>query len=229
MLRKDGMLEDLFYPHDKTIMTQIQHEIGATKAHYEAIAERIAAQTGLLREILEGLNADKVRIKFGCLKVLRILSEKHPAVLYPYFDQLAKLLDHDNQILQWGAIIIIGNLASVDTCGKIDILLDRYLQPIAGPALITAANTIGGAAKVARAKPYLVNQVVGVLLRVESAKYQTSECRNVALGHVLKALDLVFEHIQDRRPIVDFAHRQRRNRRHAVRERARSFLKKHSL
>jgi hypothetical protein len=208
-------------------MTELQQEISAAKANHEAVAEKVVEQASLLPEILAGLQADKARIKFGSLKVLRILSEKHPAIIYPCFDQFAKLLDNENQILKWGAIIIMGNLAAVDTGHRIDALLDRYLQPVTGPALITAANTIVGAAKVALAKPYLANKVVDALLQVEKAKYQTPECRNVALGHVLKALDLIFEQIHDRQPMVDFAKRQLRNRRHSVRQRARSFLKKH--
>ena len=46
-----------------------------------------------------------------------------------------------------------GNLSAVDSKNKIDALLDEYLQPISGPVLITAANTINGAGKVAQAKP----------------------------------------------------------------------------
>jgi hypothetical protein len=64
-------------------------------------------------------------------------------------------------------------------------------------------------------------------LQVERAKYETPECRNVALGHVLKSLDLFFERIPDSQPVLDFARRQLRNRRDAVRLRARAFLQKH--
>jgi len=205
----------------------IQREIGGPKANFEAITERVAARAGLLPEVFAGLQADTARIKFGCLKVLRLLSERHPVVLYSHFDQLAELLGHENSILKWGAIIIIGNLAAVDSDNKIDGLLDRYLQPISGPVLITAANTIGAAAKVALAKPHLVDKIVNALLQVEEAKYQTRECRNVALGHALKSLDLIFAYIRDRQRIIDFAKRQLRNRRNAVRVRARAFIKNH--
>jgi hypothetical protein len=93
--------------------------------------------------------------------------------------------------------------------------------------MITAANTIRAAGKIARAKPRFADKIVRALLQVEAANYQTPECRNVALGHVLLSLDLFFEHIRDPQPVVAFVERQLRNRRNAVRRRAAAFLKKH--
>jgi len=66
--------------------------------------------------------------------------------------------------------------------------LDRYLTPIDGPVMITAANTIKGAAMIAQAKPHLAPQIAAAILRVEKARYATPECRNVAIGHGLEAL-----------------------------------------
>src|SRR5512139_1683906 len=125
--------------------TALNREITKPKANLAAVAERIAKRPDLLPEILDSLQIDQARTKYGCLKVLRVLSEKQPAVLYPYFDRIASMLSSDNNILRWGAIIIIGNLSAVDSKNKIDALLDEYLQPISGPVLITAANTINGA------------------------------------------------------------------------------------
>jgi len=153
--------------------------------NHQAIAERVAKRTDLLPELVEGLRADPAKIKYGCLKVLRLISEKEPAVLYPEFDRFVQLLDSESNILQWGAIIIIGNLAALDSANKIEPILGRYLQPISGPVMITAANTLGGAAKMARAKPHLADRIARAFLRVETAEYRTSECRNLALGQAV--------------------------------------------
>jgi hypothetical protein len=205
----------------------LQTEIAQPTTNLEAIAERIVGQPSLLPEVFSGLRVDQARIRYGCLKLLRLLSETRPAALYPEFDQFVGLLESEKIILKWGAIIIVGNLAAVDSDNKMEALLDRYLQPISGPVLITAANTIGGAAKVALAKPHLRDKVVQALLQVETAKYQSPECRNVALGHVLKSLDLVFGDVGDQQQVINFVKRQLRNRRNAVKLAARRFLKKH--
>ena len=205
----------------------LQTELVERSVSLEAIADRVAKRAGSLSEVFAGLGSAMPRVKYGCLKVLRIISENTPAVLYPNFDQFVHLLDSENNILKWGGIIIIGNLAAVDSDNKIDGILERYLEPISGPVMITAANTIRGAGKIASAKPRFADKIVRALLQVEAANFQTPECRNVALGHVLQSLDLFFEQIRDPQPVVAFVERQRRNRRNAVQRRATAFLKKY--
>lgn len=202
-------------------------ELAAKTANFETLAQEVSQQPELLREAFEGLAANKARIKYGCLKLLRIISEKQPAVLYPEIDRFFRLLDSDNTILKWGAIIIVGNLAAVDSKRKIDGVLKHYLAPISGPVMITAANVIGGAGKIAQAKPYLADTIARALLRVERARYQTAECRNVALGHVVQSLDGAFDHFRQRKLIVQFVQRQLGNRRTAVKKKAERFLKRH--
>ena len=209
-------------------MNTLENKLAGKSASPETLAANIIKQPESLHEALEGLGADKARVKYGCLKVLRIISEKNPAVLYPEFARLVSLLDSENNIFKWGAIQCIGNLAAVDSEGKIDRMLDKYLQPISGHIMITAANVIGGAGKIARAKPLLAGRIARALLRVEKSNYQTEECRNVALGHAVASFDLFFEHLDKPQTVIEFVQRQLRNRRNAVRVKAAKFLKKHA-
>jgi len=208
-----------------TIKT-LQTRIAGQPAKLAALAARNDNKTESLPELFAGLRAEKPEIKYGCLKALRAMSEREPAVLYPEFGRFVDMLDSESTFLKWGAIIIIRNLAAVDSDNKIGRILDRYLAPISGPVMITAANTIGGAGKIARAKPRLADRIARALLRVEAANYQTPECRNVALGHVVKSLDLFFEHIADPEPVLAFVQRQLDNNRNAVKKKAAAFLKK---
>jgi len=201
-------------------------QVACKKATKEAIADRIARKPVLLPEIVNGLGADQAPIKYGCLKVLRLLSEKKPAILYPKIGHFFSLLDSDNTFLKWGAIIVVGNLAAVDSKRKIDAILGRYLQPIGGPVMITAANVIGSAAKIAAAKPELADKIARALLKVERAEYQTAECRNVALGHAIEAFDQFFDQLKAKQAVLAFVRRQRSNHRSAVRKKAAAFLKR---
>jgi len=207
-------------------MTAMQEEVARKSAELEALAQRVIRQPGLLLEVFVGLGAEPARIKYGCLKLLRILSETRPDLLYPEIDRLVQLLKSENQILKWGAIIMLGNLAAVDSERKIDALLDEYLQPISGQVMITAANVIHGAGKIAQAKPHLADRIARALLRVEAANYQTAECRNVALGHVVESLELFFGQVQQSAPVVGFVRRQLDNPRNAVKKKAARFLKR---
>jgi hypothetical protein len=73
-----------------------------------------------LAEIFEGLKAKPPRVKYGCAKVLRHVSEESPATLYPFFHRFVSLCQSENKIMQWTGIIVIGNIAVIDTDSRIE-------------------------------------------------------------------------------------------------------------
>jgi hypothetical protein len=208
------------------LITELQNEIAQKDSDIDKIADRVVKDPKLLDDLFMGLNADKARIKYGCEKVLRKVSEKNPATLYPRFDFFAGLLDSENNFLKWGAILTIGNLAAVDSQNKFEAIFDKYFAPIPGPELIPAGNVIGGAAKIALAKPHLTGKISKEILKVERARYQTTECRNIALGHAIKSFDRFFDQIVDKEPVVKLIRKQLKNTRNATRKKAEKFLNK---
>ncbi|MCX6628072.1 MAG: hypothetical protein NTW28_10635 [Candidatus Solibacter sp.] len=179
----------------------------------------------LISEVIAGIGATRAGVKFGASKALRILSGRAPELLYPHFDFFVTLLSHDNHILKWNATLTLANLAQVDCDGKIEAILDRYLDLITGPNMITAANAMRGLAIIGVAKPHLVTRIVLRIMRVERAVYATPECRNVALGHALRALEILAGLLPDQRALRMFAARQLGNPRAATSAQARKFLK----
>ncbi len=189
------------------------------------LARAAAKRPGLLAQVLEGLNAQTARTRFGCAKALRILSEQKPELLYPHYEFFVRLLDHPNKILQWEAAHVLSQLARADEEDKFAEIFERYFAPISGAVMITAANVIQGGARIARAKPRLADAIAQQILKVASARYQTRECRNVAIGHAILALDEIFDLLQEPAPALRFVRRQRNNSRPATRKKAVQFLK----
>jgi len=173
-----------------------------------------------------GLDAPAARVKYGCLKDLRRLSEEEPQLVYPDFEKFVRLLDHPNSIFRWNAAHMLANLARVDRSRKIEPLLGKFLQPVGGPQMIAAANVMQAAAVIAAAQPRLADTLAAGILTVGRAKYETEECRNVAIGHAIQALDRFFASIPRQRAVVSFVRRQLDNPRPATRSKAEKFLKK---
>ena len=206
--------------------SELLQQIALKDSDKEKIADRVIGKPDLLPVIFEGLNNDQPRIKYGCDKVLRIISEKAPETLYPKFDFFTGQLDSETTFHKWGAIHIIANLTAVDTKNKFERIFERYFAPISGPVLITAGNIIGGAAKIVLSKPHLTEKITNELLKVEKAEYQTTECRNIALGHTIKSVDQFFDQIEDTEPIITLIKKQLKNTRNATRKKAEQFVKK---
>src|SRR5256885_2009788 len=81
-------------------------------------------------------------------------------------------------------------------------------------------------ATVALAHPAFAQEIAGRLIRIEKAKYQTAECRNIALGHALVVLAQLAPVLGEKNPAQALAQRQLRNPRPATRKKAQACLRK---
>jgi hypothetical protein len=189
------------------------------------LADAIERNHELIEEVLAGVSSTRAVTKFGASKALLILSERMPELLYPHFDFFTALLWDDNHILKWNATLTLANLAKVDRESRIEAILDSYLDLIVGSNMITAANAMRGAAIIGAAKPHLAKHIASRIMRVERAEYATPECRNIAIGHALRALEDLAGLLPDLRKLRLFAARQLGNPRPATSGKARKFLK----
>ena len=176
--------------------------------------------------LCDGLASPEARTKYGSAKQLCRLSEEDPGLLYCRFDLFAHLMSGETRILRWNSSRILGHLARVDSEGRIDKLLDRFLTPITGHEMIGAANAIQGAADIALAKPHLADRIAREIVKVRHAHYATPECRHIAAGHAVQALDRFFEHIQNKKAVLAFVESLLNNPRPATRKKAEKFWTK---
>jgi hypothetical protein len=173
----------------------------------------------------------KASIKYSCARQAIAISQDNPKDLYPDFDFFTNLLESDNNILKWTAIKVIGNLSKVDNKKKVDKILPSLISLLSDKNMITAANTIGALADIAINKPEHVDEIITALLKVEKATYYykgeiSPECRNVALGHVLKSFKKLGKETCCRKDIQEFLKRQIQNTRPKVRELSEKLLAK---
>jgi len=171
------------------------------------------------------LSSDNPKIKYGCAKKLVAQAQNHPDKLYPHLDYFVKMLDHENQILKWTAIDIIGNLAKSDKMKNFDRILKKLFRLLNTGKLITAGHAITALAGIAKAKPKYQRKITDELLKVERYKYDTEECRNIVIGIVINAIGPFYADLKDKKAVIEFAKRQQKNRRNATRKKAERLLK----
>ena len=208
----------------------ILEQISSKGADIDSIASQLTRNRNLIPRIIDALQAEKSSKKYAYEKVLRLLSEKKPQRVYPYFNVFAELLDADNSFLKWGAIMTIANLTVVDTQNKFEDIFKKYYAPIRGPVMVTAANIIGSSVKIVRAKPMLADSITREILKVEKANFlhkgiPSPECRNVAIGQAIDALDGFFDFIGPKTKVINFIKRQFGNTRHQAVKKAERFMR----
>jgi len=181
----------------------------------------------LIQTLLAALQHPKPRLRFASARILEQVSEWSPEALYPHFDSFVRLLDQENRILQWEATRILGHLVAADGGHQFDRIFRRFFAPIRGPLMISAANVIAIAPVIAAARPTGADRIARQILRVEQAQYQTPECRNIAIGHAVRACQRLLPLLKRPKPVLAFVQRQLTNPRPATRKKAQAVLARH--
>lgn len=190
----------------------------------EELAEKVVSNKRLLRELLDGISSPNPRVKFGSAKVLRIVSERDPGILYSNWEFFVKLLDSENRILKWNALDIIANLTRVDSQGKFERLFKKFYGYLNDGSLVTAGHVVDNSCKIMLAKPKLQDVIIRHLFKVEEICLPTEECRNILIGKTITVFEACYDKIRNKHEIVSFVRRQFNNSRNATKRRAEKFL-----
>lgn len=171
-------------------------------------------------------------IKYACTKIIRMVSEKEPELIYPYFEILAKWIHHKNSFIKWDGIITLSNISAVDDENKFKDIYQDYFALIQDPQMITASNVVGNAWKIVLAKPELENDITKKLLKVPDIVYlhkgsPSPECNYIVCGQVLECFDHYFNSSENQSEMINFAKEQLNSKRKSVVKIAEKFLKQH--
>ena len=194
-------------------------------AEVESMARKIAKDGRLLSGVIEGITSDKPQVKYKSGKILMILSEDYPQILYPKWDHFVHLLSNENTFMKSIGIRILSNLTRVDARNKFDQIFDRFYGLLNDDSMITAASVVGHSGMIAKAKPKLQNRITNRLLGIDKT-HHGSECRNIIKGKAILSFGEFFEEAKNKKKIIEFVTKELKNRRPATRKKAEKFLKK---
>lgn len=174
--------------------------------------------------LLKNLSSNNATLKYQSSKALIELSEKNPKLVYPYFDHIVELFKNNNNIIKWTGIIIVGNLAKADKDKKTIQILPKLIALLNCGSMITAGNATITLSSIAKYFPESRDKITNELLKVEKYKYDTKECSNIAIGHVINGFELYID--KPNTKVTNFCSRTLKNTRPATAKKAEKFLRK---
>ena len=172
------------------------------------------------------LKSTDPKIKYGFAKELLKIGAESPQQLYTHFDYLLTLLDEKNNILKWTGIDLMGYLSSVDQGNKIDGCIQPLIKLLRGGHLITCNHATFALGLIAQNKPQFKNQIFKELLLVDQGVFDTTECKNIAIGKVLEVLKSLISDIINNKVAIDFINRATKNSRNSTKKKAILLLDK---
>ena len=147
----------------------------------------------------EGLNiAEQVRVlrsssnreAYRALQSLQETSDVDDAV-YVHIDSFIEMMRDSNSYVRTRGLTLIACNAKWDEAGKIDGIIDEYLEHVTDDKPITARQCIQSLPKLAEAKPHLMPRIVSSLSHADTSAYADSMRSLVQddIRDVLLALD----------------------------------------
>lgn len=132
--------------------------------------------------MLDGLNiAEQVcmlrcpnnREAYRALQSLQEASDLDDAV-YAHLDTFIEMMRDSNSYVRTRGLTLIACNAKWDEAGKIDGIIDEYLEHVTDEKPITARQCIKSLPKLAQAKPHLVSRITSSLRHADTSVYADS-------------------------------------------------------
>ena len=192
----------------------------------ESVARMALEDATVLSELLEGIQSSQDFIRYNSFKVILLISENHPEILYPQWALFKKMLDSNNGYFRLIAIQIIANLTKVDTENRFEKLFDKYFGELSREKTMTVAHAASNAGKIAKAKLGLQSTITDKLVNLDRI-YRGKQI-DLVKGYTIEAFSQYFNEatVKDKGHILEFVRQEQTSRSPRTKKIALEFLNK---
>jgi len=188
-------------------------------------AESIIKNPDKTSAYIEGLLSKNETYRYNCFKILNIVSEKKPKVLYPHWDFFINHLKSENDYHKMSAALIIANITSVDTENRFENIFDLYYENLKTKKTIVPIYVVKSSGKIVRSKPELEEKITNLLLNIE--KIHQGKQIELVKAAVIELFSEFFPKSKNKEKIIDFVKKQINSESPKTRKIAKEFLNKY--
>ncbi len=200
-------------------------ELTEKKADTGAMAERALENHSIISTLVEGLTAKNEYYRYNCSNVLQIIGQKHPELLYPYWDNIVSLLDSDNSYHRMSAVYHISNMITADEANKFDSIFGKYFRMLDDRSVIVSIYVAQAAGKIALARPNLQKGITDILLAIDKTHHLPGHKELIKAG-IIESFDKYMADYPDKSAIFVFVQNQIESDSPKTRNLAKAFIKK---
>ena len=193
----------------------------------EVMAKEALKDEKILSELLDNLKTKNETVRYNSSKVLNLLSEKNPEVLYPKWDYFVELLSTDHTYWKLSVIPIIANLVRIDLENKFEAIFEKFFGLLNDRSVIPAAWIAANSGKIAKAKPRLQARVTNELLSIDRTHHDP-ERKDLIKAGAIESFAEYYEEAADKKKILEFVKKQLECKSPKTRKIAKEFLEKWS-
>jgi hypothetical protein len=188
-----------------------------------SLARRAARDEKVLTQLFNDILSSKEQVRYASFQALLHLSETQPKVLYPTWDFFVGLLTGDHPSRKYIAIHILARLTAVDRKKRFDKIFKEFYGLLDDPSVIPAAHVAGHSGMIALAKPHLQTRITNALLSIEETHHAPHR-KELVKAYALRSFGEYLDRATRKKPIVDFARKQRKSQSPGTRRAAQRIL-----
>jgi len=178
----------------------------------------------MINHLLEGLISKNETYRYNCFKVLDIVSEKKPDLLYPHWDFFIEHLRSDNQYHKMSAVLLIASLTAVDTGKKFEKIFDEYYSNLKSEKTVVPIYIMKSSGKIVNNKPKLERKITDLLLNIE--KIYPGKQVELVKAAVIESFSDFYKNAEKKHEIIGFVKKQLDSESPKTRKTAREFIDK---
>lgn len=201
------------------------HALNKKEFKPEDFVRKVTKNPDILLESVNNLLVKNDTIRYNSHKVLLLISENNPELLYPQWDFFAKLLNSKNNFHKVIGIQIIANLVKIDNQNRFEKIFETYSNLLDAKSVMTAGHLAANLGKIAKVKSNLRDKITKALLSINKTHHEPS-CKELIKASIIDSFSEYFNIIEDKEPIINFVNAQLKSQSPKTRKTAQTFLKK---
>ncbi len=191
----------------------------------ESLVNESISNPEILKELVNNLLKKEDTIRYNSHKVLLLVSEANPEILYPEWVFFVNLLKSKNNFHKVIGIQILANLSKVDTLNKFENIYDDYCDLLDAKSVMTTAHLAANIGKIAKNKPNLREKLTQVLLDIDKTHHEIGR-KDLIKASVIDSFTEYFNEIKNKEEIIRFVDAQLKSKSPKTKKKAEEFLKK---
>lgn len=196
----------------------------------DAFVQMVVNDEAIRDEIVyQMISNPAIMVYYHCYYVVAKASQKHPALFYPYWDEIAALLQHSNSYHRDFGLTIIGNLSKVDQQNRFSAVEGVYFARMNDEKFMTGNCCVQNIAKIYRHKPDLRDHIIALFLDVENQCDYAKKQLAVLKYDVLALFDAIREAVPQKTDIDTFIRAEVHSISPKTRKKAKEMVKKYRL
>ena len=188
-------------------------------------AKKIIENPDLIYQYLDGLVSKNETYRYNCFKVLYIISENKPDLLYPHWNFFVNHLRSDNNYHKMSAVLIIANLTSVDTENRFEDVFDEFFENLKSKKTIVPIYIVKSSGKIVNHKPDFEGKITDLLLNIENI--HLGKQIELVKSAVIESFSEFYENAEKKDEILRFVKNQIDSDSPKTRKSAKEFLIKY--